>query len=75
MKTGDLITIVSNNKMPVVILGIEDYDSPISEERIMSGTLAVFIEVITPRIMGKCRIRILVNGVIRWLYDDEYEPL
>lgn len=74
MKTGDLIRIISNNKMSVVILGIEDYDS-LSEERVVTGTPAVFIDAITPHFMGKGRIRILINGVIRWLYDDEYEPL
>jgi len=74
MKTGDLIRIVSNNKMPVVILGIEDYGS-LSEEGVVTGTPAVFIEAIAPQFMGKGRIRILINGVIRWLYDDEYEPL
>lgn len=74
MKTGDLIRIVSNNKMSVVILGIEDFDS-LSEERVVTGTPAVFIEAIAPHFMGKGRIRILVNGAIRWLYDDEYEPL
>jgi len=77
MKTGDLIRIVSHNKMSVVILGIEDYGSlsELNEEGVATGTPAVFIEAIAPQFMGKGRIRILVNGVIRWLYDDEYEPL
>jgi len=73
VRKGDLIRLVSYTGRDSVLLG--HFEPTLHKDSVSVGTIAVFMGLMPEGIMGSRRIRILVHGIIRWVYSTEYETM
>lgn len=73
MKPGDLVRLVSYANQDSVLLG--HFEPAARVDKVPVETVAVFMGLLSDRFMERGRSQIFVNDTVRWVYDNEYEPL